>query len=375
MSARDQGCQRRLRCLGIALLGLALPQAARAEVLYHYTDFGGARPTSINAQGDVVLTGGYKGVYHSYGANAGQVSGPEAYGLNADDSIQGITDSGGVWGRRADYDTTFSARNHQVTDFGREDGIVVGANASGQIAAMKSDPPDGPHPAVTYFRTWIEHEGQRTDLGFLAQDGRRNTVATAINNAGQVTGGSSPGTFTGEIAFLYKDGQITGLGTLGGQSSTGNALNDHGHVVGFSSIAGDSGPLHAFLAKDGQMTDLGTLTGHTNSTAVGINDSDQVVGTSSNGPDPRAFLWESGTMKDLNALIAADTGLTLTRAVGINDAGQIIGVAMGADGFERGFLLTPVGMAAPPPPVPEPGTWAFFGTLAIGLAVRARRRA
>lgn len=45
-------------------------------------------------------------------------------------------------------------------------------------------------------------------------------------------------------------------------------------------------------------------------------------------------------MKNLNALIPADSGWALTAATAINDAGQIVGTGI-LDGQTRAFLLTP----------------------------------
>ena len=64
-----------------------------------------------------------------------------------------------------------------------------------------------------------------------------------------------------------------------------------GQVVGEGSIPFSSYHMHAFLWKDGTMTDLGTLGGAT-SWAYGINNRGQVVGYSETASgEMRAFLW------------------------------------------------------------------------------------
>ena len=52
---------------------------------------------------------------------------------------------------------------------------------------------------------------------------------------------------------------MTDLGTLGGTYSWAFDINDRGQVVGYSGTA--AGDQHAFLYGDGAMTDLGTLGG------------------------------------------------------------------------------------------------------------------
>jgi probable HAF family extracellular repeat protein len=145
----------------------------------------------------------------------------------------------------------------------------------------------------------------------------------AINESGEVAGYESAG---GPV--LWRDGETIEIGTLGGNTtflgeafseSGRRALNERGHVVGTSETA--AGELHAFLWRDGEMIDLGTLGGSL-SAAYAVNDHDQVIGFSQaeNGPF-HAFLWDDGRMIDLTAL----AGGTTSTIADINDRGQISG--------------------------------------------------
>jgi probable HAF family extracellular repeat protein len=81
-----------------------------------------------------------------------------------------------------------------------------------------------------------------TALGTLP--GRDGSVAFAINDRGQVVGIS--GTTFGEArAFLWENGKMTDLGTLGGDFSEASAINDRGQVVGWAMTA--EGEQHAVL--------------------------------------------------------------------------------------------------------------------------------
>ncbi len=151
-----------------------------------------------------------------------------------------------------------------------------------------------------------------TDLGTL---GGTSTFGTAINNQGQVVGYSSTSSGSSH-AFLYSDGQMQDLATLGGLSSAANSINNLGQVVG--SAATGSGVNHAFLHNNGVMTDLGTLPGYPNtSVASGLNNLGQVVGYSNTTSSTHAFLYSNGQMMDLG-LGESSMG------IGINDAGEII---------------------------------------------------
>jgi probable HAF family extracellular repeat protein len=155
---------------------------------------------------------------------------------------------------------------------------------------------------------------QITDLGTLA--GGCCSFAEAVNDRGEVVGTSDVGD-TISHAFLWRDGEMTDLGTLGGLSSVGQDINERGEVVGFSNPPGTF-DLHAFLWRDGEMTDLGTL-GGPDSFATGINDRGDVVGYSSTAAgETHAFRWRNGTMTDLG-------GGTTSLAYAVNNRGAIAG--------------------------------------------------
>ncbi|HTS35611.1 MAG TPA: hypothetical protein VMH04_08070 [Candidatus Solibacter sp.] len=90
------------------------------------------------------------------------------------------------------------------------------------------------------------------DLGPF--DHSRNDVL-ALNDAGQCAG-VSHNHETGRVeAFRQEGGTRTMLGTLGGSFSIGRALNDRGEVVGGSLTEGDE-KFHGFIYRDRQLRDL-----------------------------------------------------------------------------------------------------------------------
>ncbi len=180
-------------------------------------------------------------------------------------------------------------------------GLVVG----GSNTNSTPDPATGLLPNHPFL--W--ENGTMTDLGSLGGNG----AAVCANNRGQVIGGSSladnPGACSEEIggpgchAFLWEHGVMQDLGTLGGDNSTAVWINDAGEIVGGADLPG-SEVEHAFLWRKGVMTDLGTL--GSSSLAEAINSKGQIVGTSrlldrTEPPFRHAFLWEKGgAMIDLN---------------------------------------------------------------------------
>jgi probable HAF family extracellular repeat protein len=185
-------------------------------------------------------------------------------------------------------------------------------------------------------------DGAMTDLGSLGGD---FGFALCTNNRGQVIGQSSISgaeCFTNEPgchAFLWNGSAMTDLGTLGGSSSSAYWLSEGGDVVGNADI-GD-GVFHATLWRNGAITDLGTLPGDCASLAWSINSRGQIVGFSFNCDTQVAevVLWDHGSIVDLN--VASPEPLS------INDRGEIAGVSLPPGCNEtdlcaaKAFLLVP----------------------------------
>jgi probable HAF family extracellular repeat protein len=338
---------------GLAALAL-LVFPLRSPAGYLVSDMGFFQPYAMNNAGQVV---GYT-YDHAYLYSGGKLTDLGHF------LPTGINNAGQVVG----FSTTTPSHvmlysGGKLTDLGAFGGTVAaawGINDAGQIAGMKDT------SAVLYSGGVVQL------LGSLA-GANGYSWARGINASGQVTGGSDTSATNhgnNTHAFRFIGTQLQDLGTLGGPSSEGTAINAAGQVVGWSGTK--AGPVHPFLYSGGVMKDLGTFekggrgTTLLASQAFGINSSGQVVGiAATDGPDWHAFLYAGGHMTDLNAFVPASWPVTFQSAKAINDRGQI--AVYGANG--EAFLLTP-GVS----PTPEPSSLALLALGAAGLLGGAWRR-
>jgi probable HAF family extracellular repeat protein len=184
---------------------------------------------------------------------------------------------------------------------------------------------------------------QDGDMAALPTLGGNNGQASAINNRGQIVGtaettvtdsGCPP--YQTAPPVLWERGKVRQLPTVEGDPD-GYALgiNELGQVVGGTGTC--SGDSHAVLWENGSAVELPNLGNASYNEALAINDQAQIVGLSSS-PDGTTFyaaLWQNGTIKNLGTLPGDFAAL----ATGINDKGQVVGSTLDSSfNWSHGFI-------------------------------------
>ena len=198
----------------------------------------------------------------------------------------------------------------------------------------------------------------RYTVAYLPTLGGSRNRAAGISNSGLVAGFvNRPGNAT-RVAAFWRNGSLDTLGTLGGPNSIVQwpGISNNATVVGITELA-DLDPLHeewsctaflpsvtghicrGFVWQNGLMTALPTLGGY-QGFATSVNNAGQVVGWAEtpvhdptcNAPQVlqfRAVMWDTnkGTLKQLRPL----PGDSTSAATGINDKGQAVGISGDCD--------------------------------------------
>ena len=243
--------------------------------------------------------------------------------------------------------------SYRVTDLGAEGddnlGCAMSLNNEGWTEIMAGNVEAGQVDSIfgklLNGRALIDVNGFKLDLGTL---GGQNSWMNwgEINDVGQVVGFSETnvpdpngedicgfGTHLTCRPFLWQNGHMSALPTLGGNNGQASAINERGQIVGFAeNSTEDSGcPPNRIqlpvLWERGKAQVLPTVGDDPDGDAFWINDRGQAVGYSGTCTAAlHAVSWEDGT-----AFALPDLG-TGAIAQSINNRGQIVGTVGSADG-------------------------------------------
>ena len=236
-----------------------------------------------------------------------------------------------------------------------------GLNPRGWVAGF-SNLPDGTRHAALW------RDGAVTDLGTLG--GPHSSVAwPGINNRGLVVGIVQTATLdplgelwscvaffptvTGNtcLGFVWEDGVMTALPTLGGNNGYAASVNSRGQVVGWAETpvhdpTCDAPQVLQFRAvlwepKRGLVQELPPLPGDSASAATAINQRGQVVGISGECDQAvgrftaqHAVLWDKGTVTELPNL----GGESWHTPTAINERGDVVGFSNPPGDVDGSFI-------------------------------------
>ena len=349
---------------GLSVVLLFCAAALAPAQLFHLTDLGTlgglySSALGINASGQVVgyayTSGGFS---HAFVFTNGTVV--DLGTLGGSTSIaRGINSSGQITGTSATPSNQSHAflysggAMHDLGTLGGSTSNGLGVNDSGQVAGWSYLAGNSIVNALLYTGGAIQ-DIDPTDFG---------SYALGINSSGQVVGNAYIYSFSNLYACAFLDGSAQDLGL--GPNSVANAINDAGQIAG--AFSPGRGPRHAFLFSGGTGQDLGTLGGSL-SEAYGINASGEVVGNSSTADNlTDAFLYTNGTMIDLNSLLdSSGIGCQVAAANAVNSNGLVVGFGTtpASNGADHAFLLTPIAQN-----VVVPDSYSLFRGIPAGGAL------
>src|SRR5215813_3431864 len=254
--------------------------------------------------------------------------------------------------------------SYKITDLGTNKSndnfsMAMGLNNQGWTENMDGfvNPPENNlFTTVARGRAVINRDGLNIDLGTLGKPDSGNSWINwgGINDRGEAVGMSETADLdpNGEdicgfgtklicLPFLWRDGHMSALPTVGGNNGQASAINNRGEAVGYAETADNDSSCPAsapaltilpVLWKKGQAQPLPTVDTDPNKTAFRINNKGQAVGYSGNCIAAKhAVMWQNGTAFPLQDLGVARSNI----ANAINNLGQMVGQVRKADGTAR----------------------------------------
>jgi probable HAF family extracellular repeat protein len=257
------------------------------------------------------------------------------------------------------FSNAFAQQSYKMTDLGNNKNknnfaMVMGLNNLGWAENMDGivNPPEtSTSTTIASGRAVISIYGFNIDLGTLGKPDANSWIDYGgINDLGEAVGYSETaepdpngedicgfGTHLTCVPFLWRDGHMSALPTLGGINGWANAINNRGEVVGFAedgvvdstcadTVTNNRIALPA-LWERGNVEPLPLVGSDPDGFANGINDQGQAVGYSGNCKEAHAVMWKGKAVFPLQ-----DFGV-FSSAYAINNRGQIVGQVGSAEGY------------------------------------------
>ncbi|MEC4982784.1 MAG: DUF3466 family protein [Oscillatoria sp. PMC 1068.18] len=341
---------------------IATINPADAVSLYSVTDLGNFRPLDINDSGQIIGISDNQNLLWENG-NFTDLSNIGATAINNNGQIVGVVD-----GNLLVQETNGEIKTYAApTCFDTYICPYLEAydiNDKGEIIAESVRLPFSSDQTTVNF---VDANGNLTTLDYFYHNYR--LVDAALNNDSEV---AYTGIYRyGSNAFVWDKDTTTELSFPDiSQYIWASDINDQGKVVGWTGYIGYSNYYGTYanatlwenpLENPNGGINLGNL-GGVYSVANAINNFDQIVGTSDTSPgsELQAFIWEEGTMFNLNNLLLQDLDFDLSSAYLVNNQGQIV-ASSNVNGENRYYLLTPEKNSES---VPEPNS--ILSLLALG---------
>ncbi|MDQ3749177.1 MAG: hypothetical protein M3367_09230 [Acidobacteriota bacterium] len=311
--------------------GAALAQESARERQYRVSNLGTLGGT--NSRGNSINNRSWVAGYSNLAGNQSRHA-----ALWRDGSVLDLGTLGGP-----NSNVTWSVKNNL--------GIIVG------ISQTATPEPLGERWSCSAFFPGPNNIGY-TCLGFVWEDGvmralptlgGNNGFATGANNRGQVVGWAEntvrdPTCEAPQVlqfrAVIWGPGrdQIQELPLLPGDTSgAATAINNQGQVVGISGICdqavGRHTAKHAVLWENGRVTDIGNLGAEWWNTPTAINDQGDVVGFAGRPGDPEGNILRAFIWTRRDGIRPLDPlrGHAHSEAYGINERRQVVGISCDAD--------------------------------------------
>ena len=223
----------------------------------------------------------------------------------------------------------------------------AGPNGASFVVRGSAPPPSKPVTSVEWTLPKVPDTTPRegivatnsvmiSDGSPIKLPGALSTLATAINNSGQIVGSFAYGQPPKTLGFLKTKRSFKSFNVPGASATLPNSVNNLGQIVGifFDNMAHQHG---FFRNSNGAVTVL-DLPDALITFPNGINDLGQIVGSyllpPPNNDQAHGFVYSRGSFTNLDV-----PGASGGAAYGINDIGQIVGTFVDRTGT-HGFLYT-----------------------------------